>query len=67
MAHLSTNIRAYFAAVAALLLLLLLSPGSDREEHWTANNVMAMGLAVTGIELINLGSFQVSSKPAARA
>jgi len=29
------------------------------EEHFAANNVLGMGLAVTGIEFINLGSFQI--------
>jgi len=29
------------------------------EEHFAANNVLGMGLAVTGIEYINLGSFQI--------
>ena len=29
------------------------------KEHWAANNMLGMGLAVTGIEFINLGSFQI--------
>eukprot|EP01052_Picozoa_sp_SAG31_P044457 SAG31_NODE_7756_length_1602_cov_8.601999_1_plen_194_part_10 len=47
------------ADVCSFLLASVFGVWFYLKEHWAANNMLGMGLAVTGIEYINLGSFQI--------
>ena len=47
------------ADVVSFALALVFGVWFYLKEHWAANNMLGMGLAVTGIEYINLGSFQI--------
>ena len=59
MAHTDEPIVITPASVLCFIVASVFGAWYYFEEHWTANNVMGMGLAVTGIEYINIGSFQI--------